>query len=113
MTFAISSSDPQTFDNRQHLLVMDLVAQLRWIDLLGVEGDRMEEVVGIALGNDTTESEVRSIGLDDDGKGGVETSEDRSGGERCLESVECLESCTIKVKDGIFSEKSSKGAGDL
>ena len=85
-TFEVVTPSFETFEDRKEFLVVRVVVQLRASQGAGVEGDRVEFVVGSEDGKDGSESIVGSVGFDDNLSIRYPMGENRSGSESFFES---------------------------
>src|SRR5579859_1932875 len=94
------------FNDRQHLLIVDLIVLLGGLKLATVKGDGMEySVSGIALRDDGTECIVGSIRFEYRGKRRIEMAKDRGRSESRLELFKCSLSSGVPVKLASLLEK--------
>jgi len=87
--FAVLSPVFEGIDDREEFLVVDFLVDFRGGEFPQMEGDRMQAVLVISLGEDCSEGKVRRICLDDYWPLGVEVCQDRGSRESVLQLFEC------------------------
>jgi hypothetical protein len=112
-TLQVSTPFLNSHDDGKHLLVVDLVVQLGGSQLARVERDRVEDVVGVGLGEDGGNGIVGCIGLECGWTVWVEVGENGSRGERGLQLAERLASGIVEGKGTVLLEEARQRASDL
>jgi hypothetical protein len=100
-------------DDSEHLFVVDLVVELCSSEFAGVERDRVQNAISTGLGENSSDSEVGSIGLDRGRAIRVEVGEHWSSGEGVLQLVKSLASWTVKSERMILLEESCERSCNL
>lgn len=103
------SAISKSFDDREHLLVVNLVVNLRGREFPRKESDRMPFPLLVQLLNYSSKGRVGSVRVDPSFKCRVEMPQDRSGGEGFLEQGESAASRVGKSEARWRSGRSGRG----
>jgi len=111
--FKVMSPYFERLDNGEELFVVDFVVAFRGSEFARVEGDGVENIGVVGLGEDTSDGEIGGVSFNDNGTVGVKVMDDGGKGESGFESVESLLLGSGPGEYGVFFEKFGDGGGNL